>query len=69
MKDWLIRLIRAAVHAELDARLSASEAKLALIESNFANIALRVKEKQEQQKQRPRTWAEARERLEAEPKG
>jgi len=68
MREWLIKLIREAIRAELSERLSESEAKLALIETSFANIAIRVKEKQEQAQQkpqRPRTWVEARERLEA----
>jgi 23S rRNA G2069 N7-methylase RlmK/C1962 C5-methylase RlmI len=55
-------------NAELSERLSESEAKLSRIEQSFANIAVRVKEKQDQ-KQRPRTWQEAKERLEAESNG
>jgi hypothetical protein len=70
MRNWLITLIREAIHAELSERLSESESKLSRIEANFASIAIRVKEKQEQQKvQRPRTWQEAKERLEAESNG
>jgi hypothetical protein len=56
--------------AALNDRLNAIDDKLSLIETHFANIAIRVKEKQEQQKpQRPRTWKEAQERLEAESNG
>jgi hypothetical protein len=63
---WLVNLLRAA----LNDRLNAIDDRLALIESHFASIAIRVKEKQAQQKvQRPRTWSEAKERLEAETTG
>ena len=70
LRRWLITLIREAIHAELSARLSEAEAKLSRSESKFADIAVRVKEKQEAAKPaRARTWSELKERLEAEPKG
>lgn len=72
IRAWLIALIREAISAELSERLSESGAKLSRIEANFANIAVRVKEKREEQKiENPRAplrggWVAIKNKLESE---
>jgi hypothetical protein len=67
MRSWLTTLIREAVRAEVEQHLRTLEDKTARIESNFASIAIRVKEKQEQQKKQPtlgHQWGSVSKRLE-----
>jgi hypothetical protein len=70
LREWLLALIREAVRDEVAHHFRSLEDKTALIESNFASIAARAKEKTEQKTPTlGKQWGATARRLEAKSEG